>query len=90
MAESTGIVLTAGTIAFANEWAQNGDINLRIPIATLGVALLFAGVERLDVKAGVGLAYIMLISAILTPIKGKSPAQTVIDWTSGKQLGGKQ
>lgn len=88
MSQSTGIVLTATGIAFANDWAQTGDVNLRIPVAGLGVALLFAGVERLDARAGVGLAYIMLITAVLTPINGKSPAQTVVDWTDGKPTKG--
>jgi hypothetical protein len=84
MAQSTGIVLTATGIAFANDWAQTGDINMRIPVAGLGVALLFAGVEQLDARAGVGLAYLMLITALVTPINGKSPAETVVDWTTGK------
>lgn len=85
MAQSTGIVLTATGISFANEWMQTGTPNLRIPIAGLGVALFFAGVERLDTRAGVGLAYIMLITALLTPINGKSPTETVLDWTQNKQ-----
>lgn len=85
MAQSTGIVLAAAGISFANDWAQTGNINLRIPVAGLGVALLFAGVERIDVRAGVGLAYIMLITALVTPINGKSPAETVVAWTEGKQ-----
>ena len=84
MAQSTGIVLTATGIAFANDWAQSGNANIRIPIAGLGVALLFAGIERLDARAAIGLSYIMLITAVLTPIRGKSPADTVVDWSRGK------
>lgn len=78
MAKSTGIVLTAGGVAFANEWWQTKTPNFRIPIATLGVAFLFTGIERLNSRAGVGLAWMMLILALTTPIKGKAPAQTVL------------
>jgi hypothetical protein len=78
MAKSTGIVLTAGGVAFANEWLQTNTPNFRIPIATLGVAFLFAGIERINTKAGVGLAWMMLILALTTPINGKAPAQTVL------------
>lgn len=84
MAQSTGIVLAASGIAFANEWAQTQTPNLRIPIAGLGVALLFSGIEKLDVRAAVGLSYIMLITVLLTPINGKSPSATVTDWAQGK------
>lgn len=84
MAQSTGIVLTASGISFANEWYQTGDPNLRIPIAGLFVALIFGGIERLDTRAGVGLSYLMLITALLTPINGKSPAETLADWSEGK------
>lgn len=84
MAESTGIVLAATTVSFANNWYQTGEVNIRIPIAGLFVALIFGGVERLDTRAGVGLAYLMLITAVLTPIQGKSPAETLVDWTEGK------
>lgn len=84
MAESTGIVLGATSISFANNWYQTGEVNLRIPIAGLFVALIFGGIERLDTRAGVGLSYLMLITALLTPVQGKSPADTLVDWTEGK------
>lgn len=78
MAKSTGIILTAGVISFGNEWIQENKINYRIPVATLGAAFFLAGVERLNEKAGVGLAWMALILAFLTPIKGKAPAQTAV------------
>lgn len=84
MAKSTGIVLTATGIAFANEWMQTDTPNLRIPIAGLFVALIFDGIERVNERAGVGMAYIMLISAVLAPINGKSPAQTLLDYSNAK------
>lgn len=85
MAKSTGIVLTATGIAFTNEWLQDGTPNIRIPVAGLLVALIFDGIERLNERAGVGLAYIMLITATLAPINGKSPAQTLLDYSNAKQ-----
>jgi len=42
MAKSTGIVLAAGGISFANEWWQTKTPNFRIPAATLGAALFLA------------------------------------------------
>lgn len=78
MAKSTGIVLTAGGVAFANEWVQTSTPNIRIPIATLGAAFFLAGVERLNTTAGVGLAWMMMILAFVTPVKGKAPAQTLV------------
>ncbi len=77
MSKSVGIVLTATGISFANEWMQTNTPNLRVPIAGLGVALLFNGVERLNERAGVGLATIMLITVLFTPFQGKSPLQTL-------------
>ncbi len=70
MSKSIGIVLTATTISFANEWMQTNSPNWRVPIAGLGVALLFNGVERLNER-------IMLITVLATPFQGKSPLQTL-------------
>jgi len=78
MAKSTGIVLAAGGIAFGNDWVQTKKPNLRIPVATLGATLFLAGIERLNTRAGVGLATMMMILALVTPVKGKAPAQTVV------------
>lgn len=79
MAKSTGIVLTATAISFTNEWVHTNTPNLRIGVAGLGVALLFDGLEKINEPAAVGLATIMLITVLLTPINGKSPADTVLE-----------
>lgn len=79
MAQSTGLMLVAGTISFGNEWLQTGKINWRVPIATLVSAFFLDGVERISPKAGVGLATIVLITVVLTPLHGKSPMQTALD-----------
>lgn len=78
MAKSTGIVLTAVAIGMGNEFVQGQGINFRMGIAGLGAALLLSGVEKLNETAGVGLASIVLITVLLTPFKGKSPAQEVL------------
>lgn len=79
MAESTGIILTAGAITFVNEWIQGGTPNFRVAIATLGAALVFSGLEKLDTEAAVGLAVIVMITVLVGGVgPGKSPAQEVL------------
>lgn len=77
MARSTGIVLTATGISFANEWINTNTPNWRIVAAGAGVALLFDGIEKINEEAAVGLSVIMLITVLVTPFAGKSPADTV-------------
>jgi hypothetical protein len=83
VAKSTGIVLAAGGISFANDWWNSKQPNFRIPPATLGVAILFAGLERLNERAAVGLATIMMITVLFTPMNGKSPMQTLAEVGKG-------
>lgn len=77
MAKSTGIILTAGALSFGNEWISANKVNWRIPVATLGVAFIFSGIEKLNEQAAVGLSVIVLITAMLTPFNGKSPVETL-------------
>lgn len=70
-------MLTATAISFTNEWLNTNKLNFRIGAAGLGVALLFDGIEKISEPAAVGLATIMLITVIVTPINGNSPADTV-------------
>jgi hypothetical protein len=79
MAQSTGIILTAGTVSFGNEWLQTETPNFRIPVATLVAAVFLDGVEKLYPKAAVGISVIALITVIITPLHGKSPMQTIVD-----------
>lgn len=81
MGASTGIALAATGISFGNEWVNTGTPNFRIGVAGLGVALLLDGIERVSPEGAVGLATIMLITILLTPFNGKSPAQTVLGLT---------
>lgn len=79
MAQSTGLILFAGSVSFGNEWLQTKTPNFRIPIATLVAAVFLNGVERIYPKAAVGLSVIVVITALMTPLHGKSPIQTAID-----------
>lgn len=81
MSDSTGVVLAATGISFVNKWVSTDQVDLAIPLAGGLVALLFDGIERLNHTAGVGLAWLMMISVILTPPKhGTAPADTVLTW----------
>lgn len=79
MAQSTGIMLVAGSISFGNEWLQTGTPNFRIPVATFMSALFLNGLEKIYPKAATGLGTIVLITVLVTPLHGKSPMQTAID-----------
>lgn len=83
MAQSTGIILTAGAITFGNEWVH-GHVNWRIPIATAGAAVIFAGMEQIPGAApfAVGIAVIALIGTLLGGITPgvPSPAVQLLDF----------
>lgn len=85
MAKSTGIVLTATAISMGNDWLQTHDLNFRMGMAGLAFALVADGIEHIDQGAGVGIAYIMLITSLLTPFNGKAPSQTVLDLLGGNR-----
>lgn len=90
MAESTGLILTAGVIAFGNDWVQTGKPKFRMAVATLGAAVVFSGLEKLDEQAAVGLAVIVLITVILGGVTPgvKPPAQEILTLiASGKGKG---
>lgn len=81
MSDSTGVVLAATSISFVNKWASTGNVDLAIPLAGGFVSLIFSGVEKLDHTAGVGLAYMMLITVLFTsPAGGNAPPSTVLKW----------
>jgi hypothetical protein len=75
MAKSMGIVLTGVAIGVGNEFVQGYGLNFRMGMAGLGAALFIGGIERVNEQAGVGLAAIVFITMMLTPFKGKAPAQ---------------
>lgn len=84
MAASTGPVLAAGAITFANEGllapAAYGGApkwNWRVIPATAGLALALAGLEKLAPGFAVGLAWLTLAAALLVPFgNAPTPVQT--------------
>lgn len=74
---ATGIILTAGTLTFANEWLQTNKVNWKIPVATLILAATFDGIAHLDDKAATGLSVIVLVGAVTTEFNGKSVVEEI-------------
>lgn len=83
-ATATSIVLTAGTITFANEWWQAREIEWRIPIATVFAAAIFEGLASVDAQAATGIAVIILLASLTTRVHGKSIADSVGDVFNAK------
>ena len=77
MANSYGpaFVLAAGTITFGNEWLQKGEINTRVPIATLLGAGAVGLVGMFSAGAGNGLGVMVLLAAMVVESNGKSAIQ---------------
>ena len=77
MEMATGIVLTAGTMTFANEWYQTKQVNWRVPVATLFLAAGTDFLTRLDSKIATALAVMIFIGAGTTQFNGKSAFDTL-------------
>jgi hypothetical protein len=78
-ATATGIILVAGTMTFSNEWYQTGQVNWRIPVATVLAAAVFDGFAKVSSNAATGMAVIVLIGASTTRFNGRSVADTVAE-----------
>lgn len=89
MATSTAtvIILTAGTITFANDWYQTKQVNWKIPLATILAGVVFDGLAHVNDHAASGLAVIVMIGALTTKFGGKSVADTVAETFSNKPAG---
>lgn len=74
---ATGIILIAGTITFATEWYNTGKVNFKVPVATLLAAAVFDGLAKLDDKAAIGLAVMVLLGAVTVKWGGRSVVETV-------------
>ncbi len=74
---ATGIILVAGTITFGNEWYVTHQVNWKVPLATVLAAAIFDGLAKVDDKAAVGLAIMVLIGAVTTRFGGKSVVDTL-------------
>ena len=88
MAASTGLLLTAGAVTFGNEWVHNPKHpNWKIPVATLAVSVIFAGIEKIPGAApfAVGVAAIALVGTLLGSFTPgvPSPAVQLIGFING-------
>lgn len=81
---ATAVVLTAGTITFANEWYQTKELNWKIPLATILAALATDALSHISDNAALGLSILILIGAATTRFNGKSVADTLSE-TFSKQ-----
>lgn len=77
MARSTGIAITVGAVAFANQMllepaagGRGAVQNWRIVPATAGLALGLAGLEKLAPDFAVGIGYIALLAVLIIPMNG--------------------
>jgi hypothetical protein len=89
MAKSTGIILAAGVLTIGNEFVQKpGNVGtfFRPAVAFLGTAWVFAGLEKLDEQAAVGLAAIVMITVLVGGVNSsyRSPAAEVLSLIGGK------
>jgi len=74
---ATAIILTAGTLTFANEWYQTKKVDWKVPVATLIMAAAFDGLAHLDSGAATMVSIMVLIGAATTKFDGKSIVDTV-------------
>lgn len=72
MAAATVMIITAGTVTFANEWYQTKNIDWKIPVVTLFLAAAFDGLAKIDANAAAGLAAIAMVGAFTVKYNGKS------------------
>jgi len=66
MAASTGLVLAAGAMAFADRGLNRNEWDIRIPVATGAVALIAAGSEKITPQLGIGIGVLMVLGVFLT------------------------
>lgn len=88
MAASTGLLLTAGAVTFGNEWIHNPTKpNWKIPVATLAISVIFAGIEQIPGAApfATGVAAIALVGCLLGSFTPgvPSPASQIVSFING-------
>lgn len=83
MGRSTGVILAIGGVTTANRVVFNEeDMDWRIAIGTGIAALAFAGLEKVNEQAAVGLAYVALVAVLFTRIDPgvPSPTESAFNW----------
>lgn len=74
---ATGMVLTAGTMTFANEWYQTKQVNWRVLIATILLAGAIDFTTKIDNTVANAFAVMIFIGAGTTQFNGKSAFDTL-------------
>lgn len=83
MARTTGVVLAIGAVTIANRVIFNDqEMDWRIAVGTGLTAITFAGLEKVNEQAALGLAYVALVAILLTRIDPKvpSPTESALKW----------
>jgi hypothetical protein len=83
MSRTTGPVLAIGGITLANELLlEHKPMDWRVPIATGVAAGLFALLEKAWADGAVALAYVALVSVLLTRLPGqkRAPVENLTRW----------
>ena len=73
IANSAQIILVAGGITIANEWASK-EYNVRVPIATIGAAVVFHQFEKFSKAAAITVASIILAATLVGGITPGVPS----------------
>lgn len=76
-------MLAGGALTFGNEWIQTGTPNWRMPVGTLGIALITAGISRVSDSAGTAFGVIVLVAALTVRFNGKSVAEEALSVLPG-------
>jgi len=81
MAASTGILVAVGGIGAGNEFLHgHADAAIKISVATVGIAIVFAGIEQIPGggrEFAVGLATIALVGVLLGSFTPGVPSPVV-------------
>lgn len=86
MAASTGPIVAAGAITYANAVLGNGkswDSQLVIPVGTAIAAAMLALFERASAPLAVGIAWIALVTSLLVSPKSGNSAVTNLTRMTG-------
>lgn len=85
----TGLVLTAGTMTFLNEWYQTNKVNWRVPIATLLLAAAIDFLGKIDNRVANGFGILIFVGAGSTQFNGRSAFGTLAQLFGGTNQPGK-
>jgi hypothetical protein len=79
-------MLAIGAVTVVNRSIVGNDpIDWRVPIAAGAAAVVLAAIEKGSPEFAVGLAWLALLTTVLTPLGGRrAPAETILNYINGK------